>query len=98
MKVFIHECYCKLCEGTQIKSGKKLNFKTHAFILVKWTEVIRNVREQAHRRNKSDSAPVSIKEWHTVPEDSGWQCGSSAEEADNPEGSETLQHWLKNFF
>jgi hypothetical protein len=35
IKVFIHERYCKLCEGTQIISGKKLNFKIPAFILVK---------------------------------------------------------------
>jgi beta-galactosidase beta subunit len=35
IKVFIHECYCKLCEVTQIKSVKKLKFKIPAFILVK---------------------------------------------------------------
>jgi hypothetical protein len=35
------------------------------------TEVTRNVGEQAHRPNQSDSAPVSIKERHTVPEDPG---------------------------
>jgi hypothetical protein len=33
IKVFIHERYCKIRGGTQIISGKKLNFKTLAFIL-----------------------------------------------------------------
>jgi hypothetical protein len=35
IKVFIHECYCKLSEVTYIKRVEKLNFKIPAFILVK---------------------------------------------------------------
>jgi hypothetical protein len=53
------------------KVVKNCILKYLLFILVKRTEVLRNVREQAHRTNQSDSAPVSIKEQHAVPEDPG---------------------------
>jgi ribosomal protein L39E len=68
----------------KLKVAKKLNFKIPAFILVKLTEVIRNVREQAHRPNDSH---------HQYPANDDMlclkilaECGSPADQADNPEG------------